>query len=117
MGFEWRRMENTPEGELGRKELDQRGKENTLEELAKGYDRQSEGLLGGKDGTAARDEIARFAKEVSSTEGPEQYEHLEKLVHALSLRKPSIFSEIPDDAHERTAFALALVRGYEKSLQ
>jgi len=117
MVFEWGRMDRTPEGDLGRKQLERRGKENTLEELAKGYERQAADVLAGKDGASARDEIARFAKDILATKGPEQYEHLTHLVHALNLRKSSIFSEMPDDAHERSAFALALVRGYEKSLQ
>ena len=96
---------------MGQEQLRRRSAERTLQELANGYERQVEEIFSSKDATAARDEIARFAKEISSTEGPEQYEHLEKLVHALSLRKSSFFSEIPDDVHERSAFALALVRG------
>lgn len=115
MEFRWEGR--TPEGQLGREQLRRRSAERTLQELANGYERQANDVLSGQEGDAARDEVARFAKKITATEGPEQYEHLDKLIRALNLRKPAIFSEIPDDPHERSAFALALVRRYEQSLQ
>lgn len=117
MAFEWGRMKQTPEGVVGREQLRRRGNENTMEELADGYTRQAKEILSGKDAMIARDEVSRFAKKISSEQGPQQYEYLKDLVGALSRRKSSFFDEVPDDEHERAAFGLALVRAYEKSLQ
>gem|GEM_PF-4671029 len=117
MAFEWHRMEKTPEGRMGREQVRRRENENTMEELAKGYSKQAEEILSGKDALTVRDEISRFAKKISSSQGPEQYEYLHTLNKALSLRRSSFFDEIPEDEHERAAFALALVKQYEKSLQ
>jgi hypothetical protein len=102
---------------MGKEQLRRRGTENTLEELAQGYSRQAADVLSGKDSVVARDEISRFAKKISSEQGPDQYEYLQNLVSALVSRRSSFFGEIPDDEHERAAFALELVRQYEKTLQ
>jgi hypothetical protein len=117
MAFEWSRMNRTAEGQMGKEQLRRRSEGETLEELAGSYAGQAQEILSGADSITARDEISRFAKKISSETGPEQFEYLSLLVHALNMRRPGIFATIPDDEHERGAFALALVRGYEKSLQ
>jgi hypothetical protein len=111
------RMNQSAEARLGRKQLDNRADVQTIEELSVGYSRFAEQALSGADAISVRDEISRFVTKISSTEGPAQYEHLNKLVSALYLRKRSVFEVIPEDEHERAAFALALVNGYKKSLQ
>ena len=115
--FEWGRMERTSEGKIGQEQLRRRSSEHTLEELAQTYARPAQEILSGKDAIVARDEISRFAKKISSLQGPDQYEQLGRLVSALASRRESFFDEIPDDEHERAAFALELVRQYESSLQ
>ena len=111
-----RRTKQGAEAKLGRREGDRRAETMTLEEVAHTYDKQAEKALSERDGAAIKDEISRFAKEIKINTGPEQYAELEKLVHALHLRKPLFFSTI-DDEYERAAFALSLVKRYEKSLQ
>jgi hypothetical protein len=110
-------MEGKAERKLGNEQLRRRSEGETLEELAGSYERQAQEVLSGDDAVTARDEISRFAKKISSETGHEQFEYLNLLVHALYMRRPGIFAIIPEDEHERGAFALALVRGYEKSLQ
>jgi len=114
--FEWNRMRKTPEGELASKQLRDRSDFNSLEGAAFTYERQAEQVLAGPYGVSARDEISRFAKKILDTEGPAQYEEIEKLVNAINIRKPGIFEDIPSEQHEKAVFALALVRAYNKSL-
>jgi hypothetical protein len=113
------RMKHSAESKHGHAEAHRRAETNTLEELAEGkeYSRQAEAILSGPDGNAARDEISRFAAKISSSTGPEQYEQLGKLAHALNLRRKTILDRAADDEHERAAFVLALVNNYQKTLQ
>src|SRR3989338_8811642 len=116
-GFEKNRMDRTPEGLAAQNQLRERRETRTLVELADDYTQQANEILSGSDATSVRDEIARFAKKISASEGTDQYEALGRLVHALSLRKPGVFEIVPSDQHERAAFAMALVRSYQKALQ
>lgn len=119
MGFEFRR-ENyrlDPERQMAQAESRDRADLNSLEASSADYARNAQQIMEGQYGVAARDEIGRYAKKIHSSTGPEQVDELEKLIHALNVRKPAIFETVPNDEHERRAFALALVHAHEKSLQ
>lgn len=117
MSLEGGRLNQNPENRFATNQMRQRAETNTLEELAKGYSKEAVEVFAGKNKDIAHDEAQRFAKEILSKKGPEQYEELNKLSRALLLRKPAIFDRIPDDEHERAAFALALVNEHNKSVQ
>jgi len=118
MGFEWGRenLRLNPEAQLARAESRDRDLD-PLSKLAASYERQAQKVMAGLDGASAHDEVARFAQKINDSTDLNQAEALERLVRALVLRKRSIFDVIPDDDRERLAFALALVRAHEKSLQ
>ncbi len=116
MGFEWGGMEKTPEAELARRETRQRGRKSSVE-LAHTYTASADALLSGESSIAVKDELSRFARKLlSAREGFEQGEYVKQLLNSLRLRK----IEIPDwmdSDKDRTAFAIALSRRYEQSLQ
>lgn len=115
--FEGRGIRGTPEGNMGRQELYRRGKDLTLQEIGSTYARSASEVLSSDDKGIVRGEVSRFSKKILSLQGVDQHEQLQNLISALAQRKESVFDEIPDDEHERAAFALELVRQYEKSLQ
>ena len=86
----------------------------TLAETAKGYEHKVQEILSDKMGAAVRREIQPVMNAVLASEGPEQYDSLQKLLVRLEPYR-AIFADISDDKDERAAFALALVK-YEKSL-
>ncbi|OGG56385.1 hypothetical protein A3D71_02200 [Candidatus Kaiserbacteria bacterium RIFCSPHIGHO2_02_FULL_55_20] len=110
MGFE-QRLSGSAEGGIMRAQKNSM----TLGEIAKGYDHKVQEVLSSKVGLAVRHEVQPVMNTVLASEGPEQYDALQKLLEKLEPYR-SIFSDIPDDKDERVAFALALVK-YEKSLQ
>jgi hypothetical protein len=116
MTFAWEGK--TPEGYVSRADLqERRRKAGTLEQLSRLYASTAESALSGPEGNKFRDEAARFATRVlSATEGLEQGEQLDALLNALALRKAEVLETLPDDVHERRAFAFALVRAYKQSI-
>jgi hypothetical protein len=114
--FGGERMRGTPEENMGRQELHRRGKDLTLAEIGNTYARSAGEVLSKDDKGIVRSEISRFSEKILSQQGFEQQEQLQYLISALIQRKASVFDEVADDEHERAAFALELVRQYEKSL-
>ena len=113
MAFAWEG--NTPEGYLGRKEKFNRSK-NSMETLAQQYGKQAREMLTSE--AYVQDEVSRFAKAVTESKDDNEMDaNLNKLMNALRVRKASVFTEIPDDAREQKAFALALARAHMQSLQ
>jgi len=117
MGFEQGKEmqgipKGTPEDVMLRQERHRREGES-MEHLEHSYTAQANGLL--KD-ERVRDEVGRFSKNIiSAREGVEQDDYASRLFDALKLRR----IEIPDfdNNRERSAFALALARRHEQSLQ
>ena len=86
-----------------------------LDGIAKGYANEAEKVMSAPSAPAIRNEVKKYMTEVTSTEGPEQLEHLNKLVRALDAYK-TFFKDTWADEKERAPFALALALR-EKSLQ
>lgn len=115
MSFE-ARMGKTPEGYMQRREAKSREKV-PLDEIVNEYTAPVTGMLEGRDATTVKDELSRFAKDLTEArEGVEQDELTDRLFNALRMRKIEI-PEWIDTKRERAAFGLALARGYIRSLQ
>jgi len=115
MAFSWEGK--TPEGYLSRSQQKTREVAG-IESVSTTYERQAKEMLAGPDADAVHDEIARFVERIQSSRDSVQREDgLMQLLNALKLRKVSGLADIPDEAGERNAFALALVHAYQKSLQ
>ncbi|MDO8514366.1 MAG: hypothetical protein Q7S50_02360 [bacterium] len=109
-------MSHTPEGQASRAEIRKRAliPPNVL---AREYVHEAGRILKGKNSVAVREEVGRFAKEITTARvESEQDEYLERLTNALSIRKLGVFADIPDDKHERAAFLFALIGAYQRAL-
>ena len=90
----------------------------TLESLSRSYDQQATDILDGSEGISVRDEVARHAASIlQAREGLEQEDRLDRLLNAIAIRRPGVFSAIPDERLERRALALSLARTHVRSLQ
>ena len=102
---------------MGRRESKDRSS-IPLNDLSTEYLKSAEILLTEKDGAVIRDEVSRFADMVvAGREGVEQDEHIERMLSAIVQRRPSALESVPDDKHERAAFAVALARTHKQTLQ
>ncbi len=87
-----------------------------METLAQEYGKQAREMLAAD--ASVRDEVARFAKAITEPMDDNKKEaDLDRLMHALRVRKASVFTNLPDDAREQKAFTLALARAHRQSLQ
>ena len=115
MAFEWNRMGRTPEARLSDRQESDRSRMSP-ETLSASYDPYADKLLQGKDSSAVRDEVGRFAKRIEDArEGSEQDGFAEDMINALRLRGVDVPGGI-DSARERAAWVLALARRYLQSL-
>lgn len=71
--------------------------------------------MSGTAAPAIHAEVQKYVGDITASDGPEQLEHLNKLVRALEAYK-SFFKDGWSDEEERAPFALAIVN-YEKSRQ
>ncbi len=100
-----------------RRQQEQSRQKKTLDEISHEFAAHVNGMLSGEDQMVIKDELSRFAKDITvAREGLEQDELTERLFNALRNRKIELPDWI-DTKRERAAFGLALSRAYMRSLQ